>query len=124
VVPPRRAVDFAAVERLRLVVERDELRDVPDLARVVPEVDRERVPVVDRRGVAARARETASSVAVSSPTVSVPKRSGIRPGVPIDSGVNVCSPIDSDGLCSSSGSGVKLGSPKPTESSSRLSPSK
>jgi hypothetical protein len=120
VVPPRldveRERDVPDVERLRLVVERDELRDVPalarDLARVAPEV--ERVPVVERRGDAARARETASSVAASSPTVSATKRSGINPGVP----------IDSDGICPPSGSGVRLGSPKPAESPSRLSPSK
>jgi hypothetical protein len=103
VVPPRldveREPDFPVVERLRLVVERDELRDVPDLARVVPEVERERVPVVERRGDAARTRETASSVAASSPTVS-------------------------DGICPPSGSGVRIGSPKPAESCSRLSPSK
>jgi hypothetical protein len=89
VVPPRldveRERDVPAVARLRLVVERDELRDVPDLARVVPEVERERVPVVERRGDAARARETASSVAASSRTVSGTKRSGINPGMPIDS---------------------------------------
>jgi hypothetical protein len=76
---------FAVVERVRLVVERDEPRDAPDLARVVPVVERERVPVVERRGDAARARETVSSVTASSPTVSMPKRSGINPDMSGDS---------------------------------------
>jgi hypothetical protein len=85
-VPPRRAVDFDVVERLRLVVERAELRDVPDLARVVPEVDRERVPVVDRRGEAALAREMPSSLIGSPPNVSSPTRSGAIPCSPKRSG--------------------------------------
>jgi hypothetical protein len=122
VVPPRLDVDrdVPVVERLRLVVERDVLREVPVLARdperVAPEVDRDLVLLVDRRGDAALTRETASSVTVSSPSISPPTRSGIKPGVPTGSGGMLCSPIDSDGLSSSRGSGVRPGS--------RLSPSK
>jgi hypothetical protein len=109
VVPPRLDVDrdVPVVERLRLVVERDVLREVPDFARapdrVVPEVERDFVLPVDRRGVAALTREMASSVTASSPSLSPPKRSGINPGVLTGSGVKL-SPLDSD--------------------SSRLSPSK
>jgi hypothetical protein len=75
------AAFFWAVLPPRLDADRDELREVPDLARVVPEVDFERAPLVERRGVAALAREIASSVEVSSATDSPMKRSGMRPDV-------------------------------------------
>jgi hypothetical protein len=98
--------DVPPVDRLLLEVEPAELRDVPD-------VDRERVPLVERRGVAARTRETAASAEVSSATDSAPKRSGIE-----------LSPIVSAGRGTASGSRVKPGSPNGSRSSSRLSPSK
>jgi hypothetical protein len=136
--PPRvevdRERDVPELDRLRLVVERDVVRDVPvferEPERLVPDVERERVLLVDRRGDAALARETASSVTGSSvtgssATGSLPKRSGIKPGLLMDSGGNVCSVvIDSDGRSSCSGSGVKAASPKRPGSSSRLSSSK
>ena len=70
---------FAVVDPLRLVPVRDELRDVPDVDRerlVDPEPDRERLLVGDFGGVAARARETPSSVGGSPPTFSSSTRSG------------------------------------------------
>ena len=79
-VPVRLVVDrFAVVDPLRPVPVRDELRDVPDVDRerlVDPEPDRERLLVGDFGGVAARARETPSSVGGSPPTFSSSTRSG------------------------------------------------
>ena len=79
-VPVRLVVDrFAVVDPLRPVPVRDELRDVPDVDRerlVDPEPDRERLLVGDFGGVAARARETPSSVVGSPPTFSSSTRSG------------------------------------------------
>jgi hypothetical protein len=93
VLPPRLELDRDdPVERLRPVVEREVLRDVPEL-RDVPdffapdfarepelllEVDRDREPLDDdRRGDAARAREIVSSRSGSSATDSTPNRSGM-----------------------------------------------
>ena len=93
VLPPRLELDRDdPVERLRAVVEREVLRDVPEL-RDVPdfvapdfarepelllEVDRDREPLDDdRRGDAARAREIVSSRSGSSATDSTPNRSGM-----------------------------------------------
>jgi hypothetical protein len=104
--------DDPLVERLRLVVERDELRDVPEL-RVVPdffarepelplEVDRDRDPLDDdRRGDAARAREIASSRG-SSATDSTPNRSGMRPALPTGSDWSPPKPSGVSSLASSS----------------------
>ena len=73
-------VRFRVVAPLRPVVERDELRDVPELAReprdpdVVErdEVDRDRLPLLDGGVEAARAREIPSSLMLSLPTDSSP----------------------------------------------------
>jgi hypothetical protein len=92
--------DVPLADRLRLVPEPEELR-VPVVLRepdpLLLDVDRERVLLAERRGVAARTREIASSPEVSSAT---------------------------GGLGTASGSCVKPGSPNGSSPSSRLSPSK
>ena len=83
---PLDAVFLRVVEPLRLVPVRDELRDVPEVERerlvVEPEPDRERLPELDLRGVAARARETPSSVVGSPPDIPSSNRSGAAPSPP------------------------------------------
>ena len=66
------AAFFFVVEALRLDVERDELREVPEpeRARLVP------LDLLDLRGVAARTREMVSSSRDCSPSVASPRGSG------------------------------------------------
>jgi hypothetical protein len=89
-----RDVDFAPLdplvlrvdEPLRLVPDRDELRDVPELDRdrleVDPGPDFVRLLLLDLRGVAARAREMPSSVGESPANISSSTRSGSAPSPP------------------------------------------
>jgi hypothetical protein len=73
--PPLLPAAFFAVEPLRLDVERDELRDVPELERerLVP------LDLLDLRGVAARTRVIGSSFCSRSPSVASASGSGEYP---------------------------------------------